>query len=115
MRVALGPLFEEWGVDLVAAGHDHHYERTTPVREGRKVLHGCGPVYIVVGSGGASRYARGVGASSVTAVSSREYSYVDLSIEAEVIVGRAIKQNGSLLDEFHIQPFEGKNAQACLN
>jgi len=113
LRVALAPVFEKWGVDLVAAGHEHHYERTTPVREGRKVPRGCGPVYVVAGSAGASRYARGVGSSSVTAVSSREYAFVDLSIEAGVLVGRAIKQDGSLLDEFHIQPFDGEGAPGC--
>jgi hypothetical protein len=113
LRVALSPLFEEWGVDVVAAGHEHHYERTTPVLGGRKVRGGCGPVYIVAGAGGASRYARGVGASSVTAVSSREYSYVDLTIEAGVIAGRTVKQDGSLLDEFHIQPFTARGASGC--
>ena len=115
LRVALGPLFEKWGVDLVAAGHEHHYERTTPVRGGRKVPRGCGPVYVVAGSAGASRYARGVGSSSVTAVSSREYSFVDLSIDAGVLVGRAIKQDGSLLDEFHVQPFDGVDGPECSN
>ncbi|MEE8486947.1 MAG: metallophosphoesterase [Gemmatimonadota bacterium] len=115
LRVALAPLFEQWGVDLVAAGHEHHYERTTPIRAGRKVPRGCGPIYVVAGGGGASRYARGVGASSVTAISSREYAYVDLSIEAGVIMGRAIKQDGSLLDEFSIRPYEGMDAPACSN
>ena len=115
LRAALEPLFEEWGVDLVAAGHEHHYERSTAVLGGRKVPRGCGPVYIIAGAAGASRYLRGVGASSVTAVSSRTHSFVDLSIEAGVINGQAIKQDGSLLDEFHIQPFEDKDAPACSN
>ncbi len=26
------PLFDAYGVDLVLAGHEHHYERTVPVR-----------------------------------------------------------------------------------
>ncbi len=26
------PLFDEYGVDLVVMGHEHHYERTLPVR-----------------------------------------------------------------------------------
>lgn len=115
LRVALAPLFEEWGVDLVAAGHEHHYERTTPIREGRKVPRGCGPVYIIEGAAGASRYARGVGTSSVSAVASRAHSFVDLSIAAGVITGRTIRQDGSLLDEFQIHPFEGKGAPSCLH
>jgi hypothetical protein len=115
LRVALAPLFENWGVDLVAAGHEHHYERTTPVRERRKVPSGCGPVYVVAGAGGAGRYARSVGASSITAASSREYSFVELSIEGAVMMGRTIRQDGSQLDEFEIQPFDGKGAAACSN
>ncbi len=97
------------------AQQKNHYERTTPVRERRKVPSGCGPVYVVAGSGGASRYARAVGASSITAASSREYSFVELSIEGAVMAGRTIKQDGSLLDEFEIRPFHGKDSVACSN
>ncbi|MBI3297268.1 MAG: metallophosphoesterase [Elusimicrobia bacterium] len=43
----LGPVFERHKVDVVFAGHDHHYERTHPV---------AGTVYFVVGTGGASLY-----------------------------------------------------------
>ena len=27
-----GPLFDKYGVDLVVCGHDHHYERSHPIR-----------------------------------------------------------------------------------
>ncbi len=32
IRQALLPLFDRYGVDLVVAGHEHHFERTFPVR-----------------------------------------------------------------------------------
>jgi 3',5'-cyclic AMP phosphodiesterase CpdA len=32
IRQELMPLFDAYGVDLVVAGHEHHYERTFPVR-----------------------------------------------------------------------------------
>lgn len=32
IRQALLPLFDRFGVDLVVAGHEHHYERAHPVR-----------------------------------------------------------------------------------
>ncbi|RVU23242.1 metallophosphoesterase family protein [Streptomyces antnestii] len=32
IRQEFGPLFDQYGVDLVLAGHDHDYERTHPVR-----------------------------------------------------------------------------------
>lgn len=38
------------GVDLVASGHVHAYERSHPVFKGK--LDSCGPVHIVIGDGG---------------------------------------------------------------
>ncbi|WP_116202528.1 purple acid phosphatase family protein [Amycolatopsis circi] len=32
VREAWGPLFDKYGVDLVVSGHDHHYERSHPLR-----------------------------------------------------------------------------------
>ncbi|MFM1722990.1 metallophosphoesterase family protein [Rhodococcus sp. PAM 2766] len=32
VRQAWGPLFDQYGVDLVVCGHEHHYERSHPVR-----------------------------------------------------------------------------------
>jgi len=32
VREAWGPMFDRWGVDLVVCGHEHHYERSHPVR-----------------------------------------------------------------------------------
>ncbi len=74
------PLFDAYGVDLVLAGHEHHFERTFPVRgvlSGSSVLtpapasedpHGAdttlGTVHVTIGGGGhpytsASRRAHG--------------------------------------------------------
>lgn len=39
------PILERHGVQLVLTGHDHHYERTTPMR---------GVTYVVTGAGGGS-------------------------------------------------------------
>lgn len=62
------PLFDRYEVDLVVCGHEHHYERTFPVRgqEGQysrpvaashetdQVDTGQGPVHMVLGGGGHS-------------------------------------------------------------
>lgn len=32
VRDAWGPLFDQYGVDLVVSGHEHHYERSHPLR-----------------------------------------------------------------------------------
>jgi hypothetical protein len=66
------PLFDAYGVDLVLAGHDHHYERTFPVRgvEPESALltpaaRGSDPdemdtsqgtVHVIVGGGGSSSF-----------------------------------------------------------
>jgi hypothetical protein len=64
------PLFDAYGVDLVVAGHEHHYERTFPVRgvePGSSLLtpvpRSCDPaemdtrdgtVHMIIGGGGHS-------------------------------------------------------------
>lgn len=40
------PVFERHGVDFVLGGHVHHYMRTFPLREGKKVAPGEGIVYM---------------------------------------------------------------------
>jgi hypothetical protein len=50
MRRALEPIFYEYGVDIVLAGHVHSYERTLPVFNNS--VDNCGPVYINIGDGG---------------------------------------------------------------
>ncbi len=63
------PLFDEYGVDLVVCGHEHHYERSHPIRgrqdnatltpipvstETRVIDTGRGTVHMVIGGGGTS-------------------------------------------------------------
>ena len=57
-RRVLMPLFERYGVDMVFAGHDHTYERTWPLRGGRR--HDDGLVH--VGQRGGRRRALSDGA-----------------------------------------------------
>ncbi|MEU3878232.1 hypothetical protein AB0E87_30845, partial [Streptomyces sp. NPDC029704] len=67
VRRAWGPLFDAYGVDLVVSGHEHHYERSHPVRgtlpnEARTPVPvatrtdvidtGKGTVHMVIGAGG---------------------------------------------------------------
>lgn len=65
VRRSFVPLFERYEVDVVFAGHDHHYERTFPQN---------GVTYIVTGGGG--RGTRGVGTSSFTAYSQSVLHFV---------------------------------------
>ena len=86
-REELCPLFERYGVDLVLAGHDHHYERTKPVD---------GPVYIVTGGGG--RGTRPAGISSFTEYSEDVLHFVWVRVEGNTLDLRAIDATGREFD-----------------
>jgi 3',5'-cyclic AMP phosphodiesterase CpdA len=70
IREEWGPLFDRYGVDLVVCGHEHHYERSHPIRghEANATLTPIpvatatdvidtsrGTVHMVIGGGGTSR------------------------------------------------------------
>jgi len=107
LRANLLPLFERYGVDLVTAGHDHHYERTWPIRDGRRVDDGCGPVHVLSGGGGASRYARDITNTTLLATAQRVYQYVELTVGADRIQGRTIDHGGQVVDEFSVRRYDG--------
>ncbi len=104
----IAPLFDRYGVDLVLSGHDHHYERSNPVHDGEVAHDGCGPVYILTGGGGASRFVRGVGRSPLQARGSREYHFVNLDITESTLRAQAWGEQGQLIDGFLVLPYEGE-------
>ena len=53
-RKRWGPLFDQHAVDLVVNGHNHSYERTHPVRAGKRAT--AGTVYVTAGAGGQAAY-----------------------------------------------------------
>ena len=84
------PLFEQADVPLVLAGHDHDYQRS-------KELDGI--TYIVSGGGAESRE---TGRQEFTAMSASMLHYVDLLVYEDRIEGRAIRDDGGVIDEFTI-------------
>jgi hypothetical protein len=50
------PLFEKYGVDVVAGGHDHNFQNFGYLKNGVRVADGKGPLYIVSGGAGAPLY-----------------------------------------------------------
>lgn len=85
------PLFEQYDVPLVLAGHDHDYQRSTPIN---------GVTYVV--TGGAATL-RPTGSQDFTAVSASIRHFVDLAISPTTITGRAIDQDGNLIDSFEFR------------
>lgn len=50
MRLALEPLFYQFGVDMLFTGHVHAYERSFPVYN--RTRNPCGTTHITIGDGG---------------------------------------------------------------
>ena len=92
----LGPIARRHQVDLVLAGHDHHYERTHPVD---------GTTYVVSG-GGCKTTSVGHSAFTATAESTLEFLHVD--IHGDRLRGRAVRPDGSLADDFELRAREGR-------
>jgi hypothetical protein len=84
------PLFAEYDVPLVLAGHDHDYQRSKPVD---------GVTYVI---SGAAAKLRATGTKDFTAVSSSTRHFLDLLFYDDRLVGRAIDQSGRLVDAFEI-------------
>jgi hypothetical protein len=76
VRGAFGPIFDRHHVDLVLSGHEHDYERSTPIRE---TADGGPTTYIVTGGGGAKLYASA--SAWWTADSRSAYHYMRGAIE----------------------------------
>jgi 3',5'-cyclic AMP phosphodiesterase CpdA len=91
VRDAWVPLFEQYDVPLVLAGHDHDYQRSVAVND---------VTYVVSGAGAK---VRPTGQEDFTAVSSSTLHFLDLLVYRDRIVGRAIDHSGELVDEFTLR------------
>ena len=98
VRQAFAPLFEQYGVQLAIAGHEHDYERSVPWREFRPT--GSRVVYVVTGGGGGALTPAGVG--PWTAASASVHHYVRIAIDNCVLSGQAVRPDGTIFDSFAI-------------
>jgi acid phosphatase type 7 len=104
------PLFEQYGVDLVFAGHDHNYQRTYPMLKGTPANNesiayakNAAPIYIVTGGAGEGLYRMTAEVPAWAAYRAMEYHYVALDVTLEGIRGRAISTiTGEAFDNFTI-------------
>jgi hypothetical protein len=87
LRRELAPILERHHVQLLLSGHDHHFERTTPIN---------GVHYVVTGGGGRGTYT--VGASSFTAFSEAVIHYTYLESKPDELVLHAIDAEGVEFD-----------------
>lgn len=94
LRARLEPILVRHHVDLVLTGHDHHYERTRPIK---------GITHVVSGGG-----------CKLTPVDPRPYAaYADsvleflrIDIDGDRLAGRAIGVDGEVIDRFELRARE---------
>lgn len=79
-------------VDLVLAGHDHHYERTVPIR---------GVTHVV--SGGGCKLTP-VDPSDFTAFAQSTLQFLRIDVHGDRLVGRCIGVEGDEIDRFELTP-----------
>ncbi|KAH7476798.1 putative inactive purple acid phosphatase 27 [Phytophthora ramorum] len=89
-------------------GHQHSYERSCAVRNGKCTKDGKGPVHIVIGSAGAGLEQQGfsdkLGEWSVSHLNDWGYLRID-STEQEMSVQFVLNRNGVVYDEVTLTPW----------
>ncbi|MGL6343820.1 MAG: metallophosphoesterase [Waterburya sp.] len=83
----LEPLFSRYGVQLYLNGHEHHYERTKPIK---------GTTYLTCGTGGAEL--RPVGKSDWTAFSVSQFGFAALEVYPKRLEISGIDTDGNIFD-----------------
>jgi len=86
-RDLFGDTLEHHGVQLVLAGHEHHYERSKPIN---------GVTYVVTGGGG--RGTRDTSSSSFTAFSIEVLHFVYVTVDSDALRMYAIDGTGQEFD-----------------
>lgn len=95
-RAKLEPILTRHHVDLLLAGHDHHYERTYPQQ---------GVTYVVSGGGCKTTAVR---PQAFTAAAASILQFVLIDIEGDRLDGRCIRVDGHVADRFTLRAREGR-------
>lgn len=101
LQATVGPLLEKYRVPLVLAGHEHVYERLGPVKK-----HSQDPAYkgwwSVVTGGGGAHLDKVIAPHADTAKVESCHHYVTLEVSPDALRLKAVKIDGSTLDELTI-------------
>jgi hypothetical protein len=91
----LGPLMAKYGVDLVLTGHEHNYQRSTPLNEG-------GTIEVVTGGGGKSLHPFLWKQPEHNAFRDVDFGHVEVEVTDQQLVGRYVVRDGSVRDTWVI-------------
>jgi predicted phosphodiesterase len=89
LREKVVPLFEQHGVDIIFAGHDHDYERSY-----------CGGIYYVVTGGGGAPLRGQARGHPCSQLFIETYHFCRLALVGDSLRVRVYDQNGVALDDF---------------
>jgi 3',5'-cyclic AMP phosphodiesterase CpdA len=102
VRQLLLDVLEEGGVDLVLVGHDHHYERTLPIRHGCFADERTGITFVVNGAGGAGLRDTAFDNWYTADLDDTVHNFVSLTIRGCVARGQAIDATGAVIDDWSL-------------
>ncbi|MEZ4241967.1 MAG: metallophosphoesterase family protein [Myxococcota bacterium] len=109
VRDAWAPVWDDAGVQLVLAGHNHIYERSVPIRDDAPAPDGAGAVYLVCGGAGADLYDEVDDTAwwNAAAVSAQHYAIGDFGPDVATFEVKDLA--GTTIDRFSI--LRGPDAQ----
>ncbi len=97
------PTLQEGGIDLVMVGHDHHYERTYPMRgDCGEVVGGRDAIPYIIAGGGGAGLRPATGGYFTANVQDQTNSFLRFTVHGCRGVGQAIDLNGVVFDDFEI-------------
>jgi len=96
------PLLEDGGVDIVLSGHDHHYERTVPIKAGATAPHEQGGIYYFVAGAGGAGVRDAFGDWWTEVYNDEKHNYLSLTIDGCTAIGEVVDLDGETLDSFEL-------------
>jgi 3',5'-cyclic AMP phosphodiesterase CpdA len=92
----INPIAERNGVQLVLSGHEHSYQRSVPLSNGRPALRG-GTTYIISAGGGQAL--QNIGQLPTTAAAMAVHNYLRVDLDGSRLTIRVIGLGGAWLDQ----------------
>lgn len=103
VRESIWPLIEKYDVDMIFAGHDHHYERTRPVMTTVGSWKSHPVTHVLTGGGGAPHSApRG---DFFTAASTGDLNFCAVKVDGDRLEFTAYTAQGIAFDRFTVVKF----------